>query len=70
MENLDVFADGSFDLVTSCYGLANVEHPQTTLDEIHRVLKPGGSFIVSVWENAPAGKAMLWMSLQCITAQF
>jgi len=27
VENLDVFADGSFDLVASCYGLANTANP-------------------------------------------
>ncbi|KAL7553873.1 hypothetical protein ACHAWF_018282 [Thalassiosira exigua] len=57
MENLDVFADGSFDLVASCYGLANTADPQAALNEIHRVLKPSGSFLVSVWENAPADPA-------------
>ncbi|KAL7534003.1 hypothetical protein ACHAXR_007750, partial [Thalassiosira sp. AJA248-18] len=57
MENLDMFADRSFDLVASCYGIANAENPQASLDEIHRILKPGGSFLVSVWENAPADPA-------------
>jgi SAM-dependent methyltransferase len=54
MENLDRFADGSFDLVVSSYGLANTSNPQAALDEIHRVLKPGGSFLASVWEQLPA----------------
>ena len=48
MEKLDSFANGSFDLVASCYGIANTMNPQDTLHEIHRVLKPGGSFLVSV----------------------
>ena len=57
MEKLDSFPNGSFDLVASCYGIANTMNPQDTLHEIHRVLKPGGSFLVSVWENAPADPA-------------
>ena len=57
MENLDVFHNGSFDLVVSCYGLAHTTHPQDALNEIHRVLKPGGTFIASVWENLPADPA-------------
>ncbi len=52
MEQLDMFSDGSFDLVASCYGLSNTTSPQDALNEIHRVLKPGGSLVVSVWENA------------------
>ncbi|KAL3777230.1 hypothetical protein HJC23_007130 [Cyclotella cryptica] len=54
MQNLDVFADASFDLVASCYGLANAPDPQVALHEIHRVLKPGGTFLASVWEQLPA----------------
>ena len=57
MEDLSVFADGSFDLVASCYGLANTENPDEALNEIHRVLKPGGSFLCSVWESAGADPA-------------
>lgn len=57
LDSLDSFADGSFDLVASCYGIANTTNPQATLKEIHRILKPGGSFLVSVWENAPADPA-------------
>ena len=57
VEKLDSFEDRSFDLVASCYGIANTMNPQDTLNEIHRILKPGGSFLVSVWENAPADPA-------------
>ena len=38
------FADSSFDLVVSDYVLEHVEHPAAFLAEVHRVLKPGGSF--------------------------
>jgi demethylmenaquinone methyltransferase/2-methoxy-6-polyprenyl-1,4-benzoquinol methylase len=36
------FASASFDLVTTGYGLRNVPDLQTALDEMLRVLKPGG----------------------------
>lgn len=36
------FAGGSFDLVTTGYGLRNVPDLQASIDEILRVLKPGG----------------------------
>ena len=54
MEQLDTFTDGSFDLVVSGYGLANSIEPQIVLNEVHRVLKLGGSFISYVWEQLPA----------------
>ena len=57
MEKLGAFADRSFDMVVSCYGLANTSHPQSALNEIHRVLRPGGTFAVSVWENVPSDPA-------------
>jgi SAM-dependent methyltransferase len=39
------FADGTFDLVISCDVLEHVESIEHSLDEIHRVLRPGGSFV-------------------------
>ncbi len=36
------FGDQSFDAVTNAFGLRNLENVQTGLNEIHRVLKPGG----------------------------
>lgn len=38
------FSDASFDVVYSDYVLEHVEHPQLFLDEVHRVLKPSGSY--------------------------
>ncbi len=40
------FDDGTFDAVTAGYLLRNVPDIPRTLDEIHRVLKPGGRFVV------------------------
>jgi SAM-dependent methyltransferase len=39
------FADGAFDLVISCDVLEHVESIEHSLDEIHRVLRSGGSFV-------------------------
>ena len=36
------FPSGSFDLVTTGYGLRNVPHLDLAIDEMLRVLKPGG----------------------------
>ncbi|MEM7181727.1 MAG: ubiquinone/menaquinone biosynthesis methyltransferase [Spirochaetota bacterium] len=43
--NLQDFADKSLDAVTIGFGLRNVDNLQSTLDEIMRVLKPGGMYI-------------------------
>lgn len=40
------FADGQFDAVLSCGVLEHVEDPDASLDEIRRVLIPGGKFYV------------------------
>ena len=39
------FANARFDLVTTGYGIRNVPILKTAIDEIHRVLKPGGLFL-------------------------
>jgi SAM-dependent methyltransferase len=39
------FAPGTYDVVISCDVLEHVEHIGQSLDEIHRVLRRGGSFI-------------------------
>jgi demethylmenaquinone methyltransferase/2-methoxy-6-polyprenyl-1,4-benzoquinol methylase len=40
------FADATFDAVTVAFGVRNFEHLQQGLKEIHRVLKPGGRFVI------------------------
>jgi demethylmenaquinone methyltransferase/2-methoxy-6-polyprenyl-1,4-benzoquinol methylase len=40
------FPDGSFDLVTIAFGLRNVTDKQQALNEMRRVLKPGGRALV------------------------
>ena len=39
------FADNSLDLLTISFGIRNVTQLGSALDEIHRVLKPGGRFV-------------------------
>ncbi len=40
------FADNTFDLVTMAFGLRNVTNKDKALEEIYRVLKPGGQLMV------------------------
>jgi ubiquinone/menaquinone biosynthesis methyltransferase len=47
------FADATFDVVTAGYGLRNVPELVPAIDEIRRVLKPGGRF-VSLDFNRPS----------------
>jgi ubiquinone/menaquinone biosynthesis C-methylase UbiE len=48
---LSEFDDSSFDLVISCYGVQNSTDPARLINEIHRVLKPGGTVITAIWEH-------------------
>jgi SAM-dependent methyltransferase len=43
------FADGSFDLVTSCFGVMFAPRQQVAANELLRVARPGGSIAVSAW---------------------
>ena len=45
------FDDGSFDTVLSCGVLEHVQDPDASLDEIRRVLRPGGTFYVTNLPN-------------------
>jgi demethylmenaquinone methyltransferase/2-methoxy-6-polyprenyl-1,4-benzoquinol methylase len=51
------FADGSFDLVTTGYGIRNVPAIETAIAEIHRVLRPGGR-LLSLDFNRPANSLL------------
>lgn len=57
MECLSDFDDATFDLVTCSYGLMFADDPNLALYEIHRVLKPGGTLIATVWENLTVERA-------------
>lgn len=40
------FADASFDAVTMAFGIRNTPDAMRTLDEIHRLLSPGGTVVI------------------------
>ncbi|HRN57773.1 MAG TPA: class I SAM-dependent methyltransferase, partial [Agriterribacter sp.] len=40
------FPEGSFDAVTVAFGVRNFEHLEQGLEEIKRVLKPGGKLVI------------------------
>lgn len=52
-EHLDV-ADNSVDLVTSLFVLRHLPQPRKAVDEMRRVLRPGGRIVVGVGSAAPA----------------
>jgi SAM-dependent methyltransferase len=51
MQNLDLYADESFDAVTCCYGIMFPPDKVKMFAEIHRVLKAGGTFLCTYWTN-------------------
>jgi phosphatidylethanolamine/phosphatidyl-N-methylethanolamine N-methyltransferase len=53
-ENLS-FPDASFDVVVAQYVITTVPHPEATLDEFARVLKPGGEIVLVSRVGAEAG---------------
>lgn len=46
------FPDNSFDLVYSCGVLHHLARTQTAIDEVHRVLRPGGEAVVMLYHRA------------------
>jgi demethylmenaquinone methyltransferase/2-methoxy-6-polyprenyl-1,4-benzoquinol methylase len=60
------FAPESFDVVTTGYGLRNVPNLTKTIDEIRRVLAPGGQ-IVSLDFNRPSNAAIRFVYLAYLT---
>ena len=49
------FRDGAFDVVVAQYVITAVPHPEATLDEFVRVLKPGGEIVLVNHLGAEAG---------------
>ncbi len=54
------FADDAFDRVLCRFGVMLFEDPQQGLNEIHRVLKPGGRFALAVWSTPETMPTMYW----------
>jgi demethylmenaquinone methyltransferase/2-methoxy-6-polyprenyl-1,4-benzoquinol methylase len=40
------FPEGTFDVATMAFGIRNTANAATTLAEIHRILKPGGTAMI------------------------
>jgi len=60
------FASARFDLVTTGYGIRNVPILKTAIEEIHRVLKPGGLFL-SLDFNRPSNALVRFVYLSYLT---
>jgi ubiquinone/menaquinone biosynthesis C-methylase UbiE len=58
-EHLDFAAD-SFDKVLCRFGVMLFEDPQRGLQEMQRVLKPGGRMALAVWSTADTMPLMKW----------
>jgi ubiquinone/menaquinone biosynthesis C-methylase UbiE len=54
------FNDNSFDLIVSCETMEHIFYPQLMANEMSRVLKPGGSFILTT-ENYFNGMILAWI---------
>ncbi len=51
LQQLSSIKNGSMDVILCAFGLTYFEDPKTVMEEIHRILKPGGSFIASTWDS-------------------
>jgi demethylmenaquinone methyltransferase/2-methoxy-6-polyprenyl-1,4-benzoquinol methylase len=60
------FPSATFDIVTTGYGLRNVPNLDLAIDEIHRVLRPGGRF-VSLDFNRPRNAIVRALYLAYLT---
>lgn len=54
------YADNSYDAVTMAYGIRNIPDRAKALSEVHRVLKPGGTFACLEFSTPPNA---LWRGL-------
>lgn len=63
------FADSSFDCVISCECMEHVPHPEQMAREIHRVLRAGGSFILTT-ENYFNGMILQWLKTWTLHTPF
>lgn len=57
------FEESSFDFIISCGSLHHWKEPTSVFEEIHRVLKPGGSALIDdLRRDAPEESAREWVS--------
>jgi ubiquinone/menaquinone biosynthesis C-methylase UbiE len=65
------FPDASLDLVVSTLSLHHWSNPAAVLDEIARVLRPGGSFLVFDLRRDMSAPAylLLWFATHCVVPQ-
>ena len=49
--HMTTLGDKTFDVIVCSFGLAFMSSPTDTLKEFRRLLKPGGSLVVSTWED-------------------
>ncbi len=54
------FDDNQFDKALCRFGVMLFENPQQGVNEIYRVLKPGGDFALAVWGEAETMPVMYW----------
>jgi demethylmenaquinone methyltransferase/2-methoxy-6-polyprenyl-1,4-benzoquinol methylase len=62
------FPTGSFDLVSVAFGLRNMTHKERALQEMNRVLRPGGRLLVLEFSKVapPLAKAYDWYSFKVL----
>ena len=62
------FPDNHFNLVSVAFGLRNMTHKDAALQEMNRVLKPGGKLLVLEFSKVakPLGKAYDWYSFNIL----
>ena len=62
------FADAYFDVVTVAFGLRNMTHKEAALEEMRRVLKPGGTLLVLEFSKVakPLEKIYDWYSFKVL----
>jgi ubiquinone/menaquinone biosynthesis C-methylase UbiE len=52
------YENGTFDVVSCAFGLSHMQDPQSAVDEVFRVLKPGGRFVFTLWYGEEAGNQL------------
>jgi demethylmenaquinone methyltransferase/2-methoxy-6-polyprenyl-1,4-benzoquinol methylase len=57
------FPEGTFDVATMAFGIRNTANAATTLAEIHRILKPGGTAMILEF-SLPHNRGVRWCYLK------